>query len=145
MRDAVQQAGPAAGRLLRAGTDSTHVIACIRGAKFLIRNRDMRYPPPFDTVLQAEGIKVIQTGVQMPRMNAITERWVRSCRTELLDRTLISPRRHPARVPTYCVTSTNVSLGTYTVIAATFSLNQAAQAQEELSRRGHVGKIVMHP
>ncbi|WP_328374700.1 zinc-binding dehydrogenase [Streptomyces sp. NBC_00440] len=31
------------------------------------------------------------------------------------------------------------------VIAATFPLDQAAQAQEELSRRGHVGKIVMHP
>ncbi|MFD4539498.1 zinc-binding dehydrogenase [Streptomyces bauhiniae] len=31
------------------------------------------------------------------------------------------------------------------VIAATFPLEQAAQAQEELGRRGHVGKIVMHP
>lgn len=31
------------------------------------------------------------------------------------------------------------------VIAATFPLEQAAQAQEELARRGHVGKIVMHP
>ncbi|MFE9856414.1 zinc-binding dehydrogenase [Streptomyces sp. NPDC005780] len=31
------------------------------------------------------------------------------------------------------------------VIAATFPLDQAAQAQEELSRRGHVGKVVMHP
>lgn len=31
------------------------------------------------------------------------------------------------------------------VVAATFPLEQAAQAQEELARRGHVGKIVMHP
>lgn len=31
------------------------------------------------------------------------------------------------------------------VIAATFPLEQAARAQEELSRRGHVGKIVMRP
>ncbi|TFB66855.1 Zn-dependent oxidoreductase [Cryobacterium sp. Hz9] len=31
------------------------------------------------------------------------------------------------------------------IIAATFPLDQAAQAQEELARRGHVGKIVMHP
>lgn len=31
------------------------------------------------------------------------------------------------------------------VIAATFPLTQAAQAQRELSRREHVGKIVMHP
>ncbi|MEV5548781.1 zinc-binding dehydrogenase [Streptomyces sp. NPDC052309] len=31
------------------------------------------------------------------------------------------------------------------VVAATFPLEQAAQAQEELARRGHVGKIVVHP
>ena len=40
-------------------------------------------------MLQVEGIEIVQTGVRMPRMNAIMERWVRSCRTELLDRTLI--------------------------------------------------------
>lgn len=31
------------------------------------------------------------------------------------------------------------------VIAATFPLERAAEAQKELSRRAHVGKIVMHP
>ena len=31
------------------------------------------------------------------------------------------------------------------VIAATFPLNQAAQAQEKLAQRGHIGKIVLHP
>ncbi|GAA3537091.1 alcohol dehydrogenase family protein [Amycolatopsis ultiminotia] len=31
------------------------------------------------------------------------------------------------------------------VIAATFPLDQAARAQEELARRQHVGKIVLHP
>ncbi|MEE2047631.1 zinc-binding dehydrogenase [Nocardiopsis tropica] len=31
------------------------------------------------------------------------------------------------------------------VIAAAFPLDRAARAQEELARRGHVGKIVLHP
>ncbi|MFF3055994.1 integrase core domain-containing protein [Streptomyces sp. NPDC057909] len=62
--------------------------------KFLIRDRDARYPAAFDAVLQAEGIEVVQTGVRMPRMNAIMERWVRTCRTELLDRTLIWNQAH---------------------------------------------------
>ncbi|MDQ0797080.1 zinc-binding dehydrogenase [Streptomyces sp. B1I3] len=31
------------------------------------------------------------------------------------------------------------------VVAARFPLDQAGRAQEELARRGHVGKIVMHP
>ncbi|WP_346768634.1 integrase core domain-containing protein [Streptomyces sp. DASNCL29] len=41
-----------------------------------------------------EEVEVVRTGVQMPRMNAIMERWVRSCRTELLDRTLIWSQTH---------------------------------------------------
>ncbi|MFF2520288.1 integrase core domain-containing protein [Streptomyces sp. NPDC058086] len=64
------------------------------GVKFLIRDRDVRYPAAFDAVLQAEGIEVVQTGVRMPRMNAVMERWVRSWRTELLDRTLIWNQAH---------------------------------------------------
>jgi hypothetical protein len=36
----------------------------------------------------------VRSGVQMPRMNAIIERWVRTCRRELLDRTLIYNQRH---------------------------------------------------
>ncbi|MFB9571836.1 integrase core domain-containing protein, partial [Streptomyces yanii] len=62
--------------------------------KYLIRDRDVRYPAGFDGVLAEEGIKAVQTGVRMPRMNAIMERWIRSCRTELLDRTLIWDHAH---------------------------------------------------
>jgi putative transposase len=62
--------------------------------KYLIRDRDVRYPTGLDTVLADESIETVQTGVRMPRMNAITERWIRSCRTELLDRTLIWDQAH---------------------------------------------------
>ncbi|MEV5010795.1 integrase core domain-containing protein [Streptomyces sp. NPDC055692] len=61
---------------------------------YLIRDRDVRYPPVFDAVLAGEGIEVLKTGVRMPRMNAIMERWIRSCRAELLDRTLIWDQAH---------------------------------------------------
>ncbi|MFE4627546.1 integrase core domain-containing protein [Streptomyces mirabilis] len=40
------------------------------------------------------GIHVVLTGVRMPRMNSLTERWVQTCRHELLDRTLIWNERH---------------------------------------------------
>jgi hypothetical protein len=36
----------------------------------------------------------VLSGVQMPRMNSIMERWVQRCRNELLDRTLIWNQRH---------------------------------------------------
>ncbi|MCX5321959.1 integrase core domain-containing protein [Streptomyces sp. NBC_00120] len=63
-------------------------------ARFLIRDRDGMYPRLFDAILADTGIKVVLTGVRMPRMNAIMERWVRTCRRELLDRTLIWNPHH---------------------------------------------------
>jgi putative transposase len=48
----------------------------------------------FDAVLEDAGIKIILSGIQMPRMNSIMERWVQTCRHELLDRTLIWNQRH---------------------------------------------------
>jgi putative transposase len=63
-------------------------------ARFLIRDRDGKYPALFDAILADAGIEVVLSGVQMPRMNSIMERWVQTCRHELLDRTLIWNRRH---------------------------------------------------
>ncbi|WP_223840306.1 integrase core domain-containing protein [Saccharopolyspora pogona] len=63
-------------------------------ARFLIRDRDGKFPALFDTVLSDTGIEVVLSGVQMPRMNSIMERWVQTCRRELLDRALIWNQRH---------------------------------------------------
>jgi transposase InsO family protein len=62
--------------------------------KYLIRDRDGKYAALFDAVLADAGINVVRSGVRMPRMNAVMERWVRTCRRELLDRTLIFNQRH---------------------------------------------------
>jgi len=61
---------------------------------YLIRGRDGRYTAAVDAVLAAEGIAVTKTGVRVPCMNAVMERWVRSCGAELLDRTLIVNQAH---------------------------------------------------
>jgi putative transposase len=62
--------------------------------KYLIRDRDSSYTAAFDAVFHSEGIAIVKTGIRVPRMNAIMERWVRSCRAELLDRTLIVNQTH---------------------------------------------------
>jgi putative transposase len=62
--------------------------------RYLIRDRDGKYPALFDPIVADAGIDVVLTGVQIPRMNAIMERWVQTCRRELLDRTLIWNQRH---------------------------------------------------
>ncbi len=63
-------------------------------ARYLIRDRDGKFSALFDTILADANIKVVLSGVQMPRMNSIMERWIQSCRHELLDRTLIWNKRH---------------------------------------------------
>ena len=47
-----------------------------------------------DETLSAAGIATLLTGVRMPRMNAIMERWVKTLRAELLDPTLIWNQTH---------------------------------------------------
>src|SRR6266508_396427 len=63
-------------------------------ARFLIRDRDGKYPASFDAILADTGITVVLSGIQMPRMNAVMERWIQSCRREMLDRTLIWNQAH---------------------------------------------------
>lgn len=44
--------------------------------KFLLRDRGTKFTAIFDEVFQAEGIRIVLTAPQAPRMNAIMERWV---------------------------------------------------------------------
>jgi transposase InsO family protein len=57
--------------------------------RYVIRDRDGKYPHAFDAILADAGMKVVLSGVRVPRMNSLIERWIQSCRHELLDRTLI--------------------------------------------------------
>ena len=62
--------------------------------KYLIRDRDAKFPPLFDEILAQAGIQVVLSGIRVPRMNSVMERWVQTCRHELLDRTLIWNQHH---------------------------------------------------
>ena len=64
------------------------------GARFLIRDRDSKFTAAFDAVLTDAGLNVVTTGIQIPRMNSLMERWIQTCRRELLDRTLIWNQTH---------------------------------------------------
>ncbi len=63
-------------------------------ATFVLQDRDASFTQASDAVFQAAGIRVICSAVQAPRMNSIMERWIGSCRRELLDQTLIWNQRH---------------------------------------------------
>jgi putative transposase len=65
-----------------------------KSVKFALHDRDASFTAAFDAVFQSAGARVVRSAVQAPRMNSIMERWIGSCRRELLDRTLIWNQRH---------------------------------------------------
>ena len=62
--------------------------------QFLIHDRDTKFSHAFDEVFRTEGIKVIRTPIQAPNANAYAERWMRTVRSDCLDRMLIFGPRH---------------------------------------------------
>ncbi|MFI6504447.1 integrase core domain-containing protein [Nonomuraea typhae] len=58
-------------------------------AQFLIRDRDGKFPALVEEILTGAGIQTVLTGIRMPRMNSIMERWAQTCRRGLLDRCLL--------------------------------------------------------
>ncbi|MQB00654.1 MAG: transposase [Actinobacteria bacterium] len=70
----------------------------LRGVRFVLRDRDSKYPSPFDEVFRTEGAKVVKTPIRAPKANAFAERWIRTARWECLDHLLILGRRHLERV-----------------------------------------------
>ncbi|MEU4303862.1 integrase core domain-containing protein [Kitasatospora aureofaciens] len=63
-------------------------------ARFLIRDRDSKFTAAFDALLTDAGIEIVTTGIRIPRMNSLIERWIQTCRRELLDRILIWNQSH---------------------------------------------------
>ncbi|MGW0203690.1 integrase core domain-containing protein, partial [Nonomuraea sp. NPDC003201] len=63
-------------------------------ARYLIQDKDGKFPALMDEILADADIKTVLTGIRMPLMNSIMERWVQSCRHEPLDRCLAWNERH---------------------------------------------------
>ena len=57
--------------------------------RFLVRDGAGQFTRSFDTVLAASDITSIRTPPRSPQANAYAERWGRTLRHELLDRTII--------------------------------------------------------
>ncbi|GAA3831031.1 integrase core domain-containing protein [Streptomyces chiangmaiensis] len=87
-------AHPTADRVTQAARNLVRDPQDAGAITHLIRDRDSKFTRAFDTVFAAEGIEIVTTGIRVPRMNSIMERWVQTCRYALLDRTLIWSQAH---------------------------------------------------
>jgi transposase InsO family protein len=68
--------------------------------RYLIQDRDAKFPSAVDTVFAAEGVAVVRTPCRAPNANAYAEGWIRSARAECLDHLLITGEAHLRRVLT---------------------------------------------
>ncbi|MCC8251548.1 integrase core domain-containing protein [Saccharothrix luteola] len=68
--------------------------------RFLLRDRDGKYSQTFDSVFLADGLRIIKSAPQAPRMNAHCERVIGTIRRELLDHILIMGEAHARQVLT---------------------------------------------
>ncbi len=66
--------------------------------KYMIHDRDSIFSSLVVRTLQSLGIKSMRTDFQSPWQNGIAERWVGSCRRELLDHVIIINQRHLYRL-----------------------------------------------
>jgi putative transposase len=70
----------------------------LRNMRQLVLDRDPLFSSAFRELLSGAGVKVVRLPSNSPNLNAHAERWVRSCRAELLDRVLIFGEAHLRRL-----------------------------------------------
>jgi hypothetical protein len=65
---------------------------------FLIFDHDAKYGLEVSAAIRSMKITCIQTSVQSPWQNGVAERWVGSCRRDLLDHVIALDERHLKRL-----------------------------------------------
>lgn len=61
----------------------------LKNAKYLIHDRDTKYSAKFDAIIQSSGIKPIKLPPMSPNLNAFSERWVKSVKSEILEKQIL--------------------------------------------------------
>ena len=67
-------------------------------AKFLLLDHDAKYGTEVPVAIRAMGITAVRTAVGCPWQNGVAERWVGSCRRELLDHVIAINELHLKRL-----------------------------------------------
>lgn len=69
-----------------------------RAAKYLVLDRDGKFSGDVARMLECLGSKLIRTAYRSPWQNGVAERWVGTCRRELLDHVIVVSESHLRRL-----------------------------------------------
>jgi putative transposase len=69
----------------------------LRHCKLLLHDRDSLFTRRFDSILSSAGVRPVILPVRSPNLNAYAERFVKSIRTELLDKLIFLGEEHLRR------------------------------------------------
>src|SRR5271165_4996748 len=99
--------------------------------RFLIFDRDAKYGLEVPLAVRSMAIRPIRTSFRSPWQNGVAERWVESCRRDLLDHVIVLNERHLKRllsdyVRYYCEDRTHLGLGKQTPAGRIPLMNQGA-------------------
>ena len=71
--------------------------------KYLIFDRDTKFGPEVRAPVKAMGSSPQPTSFQSPWQNGVAERWIESCRRDLLDHVIVLNEKHLKRLLSECV------------------------------------------
>jgi len=71
--------------------------------RYVILDGDRKFDEEVLTFLRATGLKAKRTSVQSPWQNGLAERWIGSCRREILDHVIALNEEHLRRILGDCV------------------------------------------
>jgi putative transposase len=69
-----------------------------RAPRYLVLDRDRKFSGEVTTMLECLGSELIRTAYRSPWQNGVAERWVGSCRRELLDHVIVLSEPHLRRL-----------------------------------------------
>jgi transposase InsO family protein len=72
----------------------------LRGARYLLHDRDGKYTAAFDGIIALAGVQVRRLPPRSPDLNAFAERWALSAQSEALDHFILLQERQVRRVLT---------------------------------------------
>jgi hypothetical protein len=66
--------------------------------RYAILDRDSKFDPDVIALLRATGLNPKRTSFQVPRQDGVAERWVGSCRREILNHVIVLNERRLLRL-----------------------------------------------